>query len=492
MSASSLQVDRSYGGGGGTSSSSLRGMERQSVRELRKAAQDAAADPLHSYGYHAAQRLAEEPWEDDGGGLVDAVAASSGPPLSTASMEPRTVRAPPTRIHHPPRSVAEPGAASAKRADVADAAPPDPDAGRADPDASGAALAAEVCFLREENTRLLERTALLEEMAAKAWSDHSAEAVSHGPARASAFSTPPAASPRGSHAEAAMPAAEGVLDAIDNTPPTSPAAVPLSAGRARRSAAGGLSSQGAVQAGQGASGTHAGALSSPSTPSDRGPASRLPPGTTEAEAPATPEAEAPAAMVVSTPIVPNAFSLASGSPFDKKPLKKPAPPPRVVRVRLGAAPAAPRSLVRLRMSAAESGPHPDDDDDDGGGAEADAAAGAGREMEAMRMELERLRGQLAAAAGGARHTSESTDAEIAALKADMEQVKQQLQRSRVERTRCGLALEKAAERNRKAMLTPVQIYTVFLLGYTKGRMKTEQDLQQQHEDLQMLLRETDE
>ena len=61
----------------------------------------------------------------------------------------------------------------------------------------------------------------------------------------------------------------------------------------------------------------------------------------------------------------------------------------------------------------------------------------------------------------------------------------------MERARAGLALEKAAEVNRKAMLTPVQIYCTFMLGFAKGRLKTQHDLQQQREDLQMLLRADD-
>lgn len=487
-SCHSFQADGSFCAG--ASASSLHGMERQSVRELRKAAQDAAADPFHSYGQHAAQRLAEESWEDDGFGVGSLAASAPPPPSASASSEPRRARAPPTRIHPAPlpmATVAVPDASLAERMDCS--APSNSDASLAErgaePDTGGAELAAELRFLREENARLLERQALLEDMAAKAWSDHSAEAPPPKPR--------PSTSPRG-------PAAD-VLDAIDNTPPTSPSTTPapLPASGARRSTLK-RAPRRSTEAGQAADGGRDGEkeeevsaipISSPSA-SGHAPTS---PMSSDAIAAIAAASSSPSSM--STPAVPNAFSLASGSPFDKKPSQ----PPRLVRVRLGAtlaahlgaAPSATRHgampqrrIVQLRLCAAGSSEDVDDAEPRG------AEAATKLEADAMRLELENLRGQLAAAADGARTTSESADAEIAELRAEMEQLKAQLQRSRVERTRAGLALEKAAETNRKAMMTPVQIYTVFLLGYAKGRLKTEQDLQRQHEELQMLLRDDDE
>ena len=105
------------------------------------------------------------------------------------------------------------------------------------------------------------------------------------------------------------------------------------------------------------------------------------------------------------------------------------------------------------------------------------------------MQMESLRGQLAAATNAAKAREEASHAEIEALQAEAVELNARLQRARLERTKAGLALERAAEVNRKAMMTPVQIYTVFLLGYARGRLKTQEDLQRQHDDIQMLLRE---
>ena len=102
-------------------------------------------------------------------------------------------------------------------------------------------------------------------------------------------------------------------------------------------------------------------------------------------------------------------------------------------------------------------------------------------LAAIQAELEALRGQLAAATETARSADEAAHEEIAALQAEVADVRARLQRSRVERARAGLALEKATELNRKAMMTPVQIYTVFMLGFAKGRLKTQQDLRQQRQ-----------
>ena len=219
-------------------------MERQSVRELRKAAQEAAAHPLPGqgaqemtapplpgHGQHAAERLADEPWADDvsesfsAGGFVSGASLGASPPGSED-----TLRAPATRIDHPPRYAATEGAGHPQVASESPEGPTRRDVRRPSRQAEGGdeprtgggtagaagGLAEELRFLREENARLLGRQALLEEMAAKAWADHTAE-VAHE-------ATGAVSSSIGRASGDVAAGARGPLDDVDDVPPASPPA----------------------------------------------------------------------------------------------------------------------------------------------------------------------------------------------------------------------------------------------------------------------------
>ena len=509
-------------------------MERQSVRELRKAAQEAAAHPLPGqgaqemtapplpgHGQHAAERLADEPWADDvsesfsAGGFVSGASLGASPPGSED-----TLRAPATRIDHPPRYAATEGAGHPQVASESPEGPTRRDVRRPSRQAEGGdeprtgggtagaagGLAEELRFLREENARLLGRQALLEEMAAKAWADHTAE-VAHE-------ATGAVSSSIGRASGDVAAGARGPLDDVDDVPPASPPAPPPAspatgrgpsdrlapserAGpsdrRSRRRTAAATEAVWEAQKTRGQQEPSVAVAGDATAEDDDGHIAGM---TVTPRAAATDTSLlAATSEQLATPAAPSAFSLASGSPYDRK--RPPPPPPPLVRIRLSATSATPEPprVVRLRMLPAEAKPNAAAADVVDSSLDCDERAAASSsgaqqdELEAMRMQMESLRGQLAAATNAAKAREEASHAEIEALQAEAVELNARLQRARLERTKAGLALERAAEVNRKAMMTPVQIYTVFLLGYARGRLKTQEDLQRQHDDIQMLLRE---
>ena len=60
-----------------------------------------------------------------------------------------------------------------------------------------------------------------------------------------------------------------------------------------------------------------------------------------------------------------------------------------------------------------------------------------------------------------------------ALAQESKELRRQLNRARVERTKAGLALEQASEATRRVMLPRTQLAAVMLLSYVKGRMDQE-------------------